>query len=70
MSDYDGSIMSFVYKERARCTGLVNALRKPVDREFLIFCIENSVCVKEIDHFRKRYNELQLPDSDDIEDLM
>jgi hypothetical protein len=69
----DKSIMYFVERDRARVTKLVRLLMKGADRDFLIFCIDQAVpgVASEVDHFRKRFNELKPPVTKaDIEELM
>ena len=77
-------VLDYIMEERVRCTGLITAID---DRDFLLYCIHDACCQpSEIDHWRKRYDELQpipleeqmiddaskrIPtEIDDLEDLM
>lgn len=60
-------IMDVVHQDRARVVKLIKAL-VPVDRDFLLYCVDNAVCANEIEHFRKRFTELNY--DPDIEELM
>jgi hypothetical protein len=64
----DRLIMDYVHEERARCASLAKALDN--EQNFLIYCIENSVCVFEIPEQRKRFTEFPDAVTDDFEDLM
>jgi hypothetical protein len=63
-------IQDYIDEERARCAALVRAYRPWHSREFLSYCIENSVQLADRDAARKRFDELKTDDDDDIEDLM
>lgn len=63
---YEHPIMHYVREERGRCAALAKALVQ--DAELLMFCINNTYNVTEIDTARKRLIELQPVD--EFEDLM
>jgi len=63
----EGTIMSYVEQERARCVALCKALAKGVDKDFLIHCIEYSIQPNEVADRRKYFADLG---GNDIEDLM
>lgn len=62
----DKLIMDYVEQERERCAQLCEAIE---DSKFLAYCIRTPVMPNEIEHWRKRFDELSTTD-DDIEDLM